>query len=116
MLLEIFFVILGAITSGLSTVIAGLYVMRKTKNDIKEEVFDYLQSQEGINQFATLGAAFGAGLMTRLKLGKGVGKGFKFMGLTIPQTVVDAVITNIAGRVLPKSTQGAGVLGEIGKT
>jgi len=81
------------------------------KKSIKAQVLDYINSQEAIETMATMGASFGHGLMTQLKIGN-IGKGqyVKIGGFKIPQAVVDAAVGKIMQRFIgtTKPQEGLG--------
>ena len=116
MLFEIAMLIIGAVTPLLSVYIGGKVLLKKQINDIEERIFDYLESQEGLTMLATLGAAFGNGLMTQFKLGSLGGKTHVKIGpFKIPQAVIDAVVMKYAAPFIGTQKPSTGGL-EFGKT
>jgi len=97
--------------SGLFAFIVGKLVIKTEKKGIKAEILGYIQSQDAIESMATMGAAFGHGLMTQLKVGNIGKKGYvKMFGFKIPQSIVDAAVAKIAGRWLKPEGQPTGVV------
>lgn len=93
---------LYAAMTGLMVFIASFLMMEIQKRRVWNMVLDYFESQDGIQTFAQLGAAFAHGAMTQFKTGKLGGKGIKIGPVTIPQAYIDAVIAS--------ALQGIGIL------
>lgn len=92
---EIAPIILSAAISGLSAAIGGYIMLKFTVTRQKDEVVEWLESTEGINMVATLGAAFGSGILTVMQTGKGQKGGIKLGPIRIPQAIVDTAIAGI---------------------
>jgi hypothetical protein len=109
MLYELQIILMSSAMSGLFAFIVGKLVIKTEKQGIKDEVLDYINSQEAIESMATMGAAFGHGLMTQFKIGN-VGKQryVKLFGFKIPQSVVDALVAKLAAKYITPSGQPTG--------
>ena len=60
--------------------------------NVKDEVFEWFKSEEGMIFVASLGKLFGAGAMQAIKMPKSSGS-LKIFGYKVPQQVVDAIIS-----------------------
>jgi len=100
--------ILSGIISGLSAFLGAYFMFKIAKNDIKNEIFDFLESQEGMNYIASCGKLFGAGIMSVLNL-KPTRKTVNLFGAKVPMELVMAVISRVAPQFL-QGEQGKSLL------
>lgn len=97
-------ILLSAGLTGLTVFISTYFMMKIQIRNIKNSFL----KEENLQVIAQMGAAFASGAMTQLKWGKPSTGGMKFMGIKIPQQVVDAGVSWIlkqAGVVLPGQEQ-----------
>jgi hypothetical protein len=80
-----------AVISFLSVVVGGLITARFIKNSVKNEILDYISTEEGQKMIFTVGAIFANGAKSGFGMQKGAGK-FSLTGL----------IGNVAGEYLQR--------------
>ena len=86
-----------AVISFLSVVVGGLITARFIKNSVKNEILDYISTEEGQKMIFTVGAIFANGAKSGFGMQKGAGK-FSLTGL----------IGNVAGEYLQRMFGGLG--------
>jgi len=110
MLTELAMLCVTGLIAFLGAFLGGKLLMFLEKKDIKEQIFDYLESTDAIEMLATLGAAFAHGAMSQLKLGKGAGKSYtKLFGFKIPQSVVDSLVAKVLGKYIGTEPSSGGL-------
>lgn len=89
--------ILSVLIPSISTFIALVVAQKLFKNAIesqKNELFDWLKTEDGMMTVASLGRLFGAGAMQAVGTGKRGGS-MKIFGFKIPNSVIDNIVTPI---------------------
>jgi len=89
-------IILSGVISGISAGICAFLIGKKLKNDIKYEIFDWLNSQEGMQTIASIGKIFGAGVLSVIKI-KPRTSTMNIFGFKIPTELVMAIISKSFG-------------------
>ena len=77
---ELLIIGLNALITGISVLIGGRILWKWSKRDMKEEVIDYIQSEEGAKMLYTIGAMVGNGAKSGFGLSRKGGK-FGFQDL-----------------------------------
>ena len=96
-------ILVNAVITGISGGFCGFLVAKLVKRDMKNELFDFFESKEGLIFISTIGRVLAVGAMSAI--GKQPrGKTMNIFGLKVPSEIVMTLI------------EKSGVLGKIGKS